>query len=142
MLKNINQLLSPELLAHLQAMGHGDSVAIVTRNFPAAAKAARLVVMPGVRATDVAEAILSVLPIDTAVEPAVFRIEAAGAPEMLMPVHEEFQAIADAAEGRRVAVDHLDRYDFYRRTEDAYVVVATGEDRLYGCFLITKGIIL
>jgi L-fucose mutarotase len=95
-----------------------------------------------VQATDVAEAILSVLPVDTAVEPAVFRIEAAGGPEALMPVHEEFQAIANAAEGRDVAVAHLERYEFYRRTEEAYVVVATGEDRLYGCFLITKGVVV
>lgn len=141
MLKTINPLLTADLLAHLQAMGHGDSLAIVTRNFPAAAKARRLISMPGVSSTAVAEAILSLLPVDTAIEPAVYRIEAPD-PDALMPVHHEFQAIADAAEGRKVPIDHLERFEFYRRTEHAYVVVATGEDRLYGCFLITKGIIV
>ena len=35
MLKNIDPLLSPELLSALRAMGHGDEIAIVDANYPA-----------------------------------------------------------------------------------------------------------
>ena len=40
MLKNIDPLLSPELLSTLRAMGHGDELAIVDANLPAARVAA------------------------------------------------------------------------------------------------------
>ena len=35
MLKNIDPVLSPELLSTLRAMGHGDELAIVDANYPA-----------------------------------------------------------------------------------------------------------
>ena len=35
MLRNINPILSPELLYALRAMGHGDEIALVDANFPA-----------------------------------------------------------------------------------------------------------
>ncbi len=34
MLKGINPILSPDLLATLRAMGHGDEIAIVDGNYP------------------------------------------------------------------------------------------------------------
>ena len=39
MLKGIHPLLSPDLLHALAAMGHGDTLAIVDGNFPAASNA-------------------------------------------------------------------------------------------------------
>ena len=41
MLKNLDPILSPELLSVLAAMGHGDELAIVDANFPAATIARR-----------------------------------------------------------------------------------------------------
>jgi len=57
-LKNINPLLSPELLMVLRSMGHGDEIAVVDANFPAASMARRLVRLDGLAATAVTEAIL------------------------------------------------------------------------------------
>ncbi len=51
MLKGIDPLLGPELLATLRAMGHGDEIVIVDANFPAAANARRLIRAEGVSAT-------------------------------------------------------------------------------------------
>ena len=48
MLKNIDPLLNADLLGHLRAMGHGDVLALVDRNYPAASSAQRLVVLSGV----------------------------------------------------------------------------------------------
>ena len=50
MLKGIDPLLGPELLATLRAMGHGDEIVIVDANFPAAANARRLIRAEGVGA--------------------------------------------------------------------------------------------
>jgi L-fucose mutarotase len=140
-LKDIDPLLSADLLGHLAAMGHGDVLALVDRNFPAASTARRLVTLPGVDVPRAARAIFSVLPVDAFVEPALLRMGAVGAEETVQEVHAELQAVVDDAEGRPVPSAALERFEFYRQAAQAYVVVATTEDRPYGCFLVTKGVV-
>ncbi|WP_193607839.1 RbsD/FucU domain-containing protein [Nocardioides lijunqiniae] len=141
MLKGIDPLLSADLLGHLAAMGHGDVLALVDRNFPAASTAGRLVTLPGVDVPRAARAILSVLPVDTFVEPAVLWMGAVGDEDTVQEVHAELSTVVDEAEGRPVAAAAVERFEFYRRAAEAYVVVATTEERPYGCFLITKGVV-
>jgi L-fucose mutarotase len=140
-LKNIDPLLNAELLGHLAAMGHGDVLAIVDRNFPAASTERRLVTLSGVDLETAARAILTVFPVDTFVEPAVLRMGAVGDEDTVQPVHADLQAVVDAAEGREVPSAPVERFEFYRRAAAAYLVVATTEDRPYGCFLVTKGVV-
>ncbi|MGY2704418.1 RbsD/FucU family protein [Nocardioides sp. HB32] len=140
-LKNIDPLLDAALLGHLAAMGHGDVLAIVDRNYPAASTARRLVSLPGVDVPTAARAILSVLPVDTFVEPAVLRMGAVGDEGVVQEVHADLQAVVDEAEGRPVPSAPVERFEFYRRAAAAYVVVATTEARPYGCFLLTKGVV-
>src|SRR5271169_2948722 len=64
MLKGIDPLLGPDLLHTLAAMGHGDEIAIVDANFPAASTARRLVRIDGAGAPAVLSAVLSLLPLD------------------------------------------------------------------------------
>jgi L-fucose mutarotase len=139
-LKNIDPLLGADLLGHLAAMGHGDVLAIVDRNFPAASTAQRLVALPG-DVTAAARAILTVFPVDTFVEPAISWMGAVGDEETVQPVHADLRAVVDEAEGRTVRAAAVERFEFYRRARDAYLVVATTEDRPYGCFLLTKGVV-
>ncbi|MDI6909600.1 RbsD/FucU domain-containing protein [Nocardioides sp.] len=141
MLKNIDPLLNADLLGHLAAMGHGDVLAIVDRNFPAASTAERLVTLSGVDVPAAARAILTVFPVDAFVEPAVLRMGAVGDEDRVQPVHADLQAEVDAAEGRAVASAAVDRFEFYRRAAEAYLVVATAEARPYGCFLLAKGVV-
>jgi L-fucose mutarotase len=141
MLKNIDPLLNAELLGHLQAMGHGDVLALVDRNFPAASNARRLVTLSGVGVNEAARAIFSVFPVDTFVEPALFRIGVVGDEESMLEVHRDVQGIVNEAENREVTMAAVERFDFYRRAADAYLVVATSEARPYGCFLATKGVV-
>lgn len=141
MLKDIDPLLSADLLGHLAAMGHGDVLALVDRNFPAASTARRLVVLPGADVPRAARAILSVLPVDTFVEPAVLRMGPVGDEQAELEVHAALQSVVDDAEGRAVPSAAVERFEFYRRAAEAYVVVATTEHRPYGCFLITKGVV-
>ena len=141
MLKNIDPLLNAELLGHLAAMGHGDVLALVDRTYPAASTARRLVTLSGVDVPTAARAILTVFPVDTFVEPAVLRMGAVGEEETVQEVHAALQAVVDDAEGRAVPVAAVERFDFYRRATEAYLVVATTESRPYGCFLLTKGVV-
>ena len=140
MLKNIHPMLSADLLGHLQAMGHGDVLALVDRNYPAESSANRLVQLPGIDIPTAAEAIFSVLPVDTFVEPAVLRMGAVGDEETVQDVHADLQRIVDAAEGRAVpsAPSSGSSSTGGRRRPTS---VATTEDRPYGCFLVTKGVV-
>jgi L-fucose mutarotase len=141
MLKGLDPLLTPELLHALAAMGHGDELALVDRNFPAAATAQRLVQLPAADTAAAARAILSLLPLDTFVEEPVVRMQVVGDPEEVTPVQQELARLAAEVEGRPIAMGSAERYAFYERARGAFVTVATGETAPYGCFLLRKGVI-
>ena len=75
MLKGIDPILTPELLMHLCAMGHGEWIAVVDANFTAnhLAQGKPLVRLPGLSLLRVSEAVLSVFPLDEQVnQPAAY----------------------------------------------------------------------
>lgn len=141
MLKGIHPLLGADLLGVLAAMGHGDVLAVVDRNFPATSHGRRVVHLANTSADQAVAAVLTVFPVDDFVTPAVWRMGPVDDPERELEVHVAVRSAVDAAEGRGVAVEPLERFEFYRRTADAYAVVTTSEDRPYGCFLLTKGVV-
>ena len=140
MLKGIDPLLGPELLMILRTMGHGDEIAIVDGHYPADTDAQRLVRMDGHDATSIAEAILSVLPIDEMVPQAAFRPAAKGDPKLMEPIFTEFEAILKKHEPKQ-KITALVGADFYNRVKASYAIVATGERRLYGNLILRKGVI-
>ena len=122
-------------------MGHGDEVAIVDANFPAEASARRLVRLDGVDATRAAVAILSVLPLDEYVEAPAAVMAVVGDPDAEVPIVDEFRRIAEAAHGEPVSFERVERFAFYERARQAFAIVATGERRLYGNLILTKGVL-
>ena len=140
MLKGIDPVLGPELLQILRAMGHGDEIAIVDGNYPAATDARRLVRADGLDATRIADAVLSVMPLDDFVDHAAFRPGIRGAPDRREPIFDDFDALVARHEpGFAVVPLHGD--DFYARVKAAYAIVATTERRLYGNLILRKGVI-
>jgi L-fucose mutarotase len=140
MLKGLDPLLGPELLAMLRAMGHGDEVVIADANFPAAANARRLVRLDGASAPRAARAILSVLPLDDFVPQAAFRMEMTEAADAVPPVCRELEAEL-AAVGYQRGLAGIERHAFYARAREAYGIVATGEARFWGNLILKKGAI-
>ena len=57
------------------------------------------------------------------------------------PPVRDFQPIVDAAAGRPVRFEALERFAFYERARGAFAVVATGEPRPYGNILVVKGVV-
>lgn len=146
MLKNIDPLLTPELLYVLAAMGHGDDLVVVDANFPADAVARRTawgrsVSLAGTATPAALRAILSLLPLDEFVEEPVRRMAVDKAPDEVPPVQREMQAVVDAAAGRSWPMGALERFAFYETARSAYAVVATGERRFWGCVLVKKGVV-
>jgi L-fucose mutarotase len=141
MLKHIHPLIGPELLAALARMGHGDTLAVVDVNYPAYAAGVPVVRLDGVDVVTAVDAILTLLPIDDFEPEPIARMAVVGDPDAVPPVACEVGDVVERVEGRQVRVRVVDRPDFYAEARQASVVVATGETRAYGCFLLTKGVI-
>ena len=141
MLKGLDPLLSPDLLRVLRAMGHGDEIAIVDANYPAESAGPAVIRIAGASAADVADAVLSVMPLDEFVPEAAWRMEVVGDPQAEQPVFEDFRAALRRHEGHRFTLSALERFAFYARVKEAFAVVATGERRLYGNLILKKGVV-
>ena len=146
MLKGIDNRLNADVLYALRAMGHGDTLVISDTNFPADSVARETVLgdlmrMDNLTAAEVAQAVLSVLPLDTFVDDFAGRMEVVGAAAEIPPVQAEVQAVIDAAEGRPRPMVGIERFDFYERAKHAYAVIQSGERRFYGCIILRKGVI-
>ena len=139
MLKGIDPLLGPELLAILRAIGHGDEIVVADANFPSAHLAQKLVRADGIDALRMLGAILSVMPLDDFAS-AVFRMAVVGKPKEVPPIALEFEKALRKV-GEKRPIEALERHAFYDRARGAFAVVATGETRLYGNLILKKGVI-
>lgn len=145
MLKGIDPLLSPELLKVLAEMGHGDAVAIVDANFTATTlgRGKPIIQLPGIGLQRACEAVLSVFPLDAAVEQPVAFMAVSHQPEdyrspLQRNLLDLFASIGSASEEQCEAVE---RFAFYERVKDAYAIVQTGEMQPFANFLFKKGVI-
>lgn len=146
MLRNIDPVLTADLLWILAAMGHGDDLALVDGNHPAVriakgTSSGRLVQLPGLTMGRVARAILSVLPIDDFVDDPCRRMEVVGDAEAIPDVQREVQEEIDRACGTHLPLVGIERFAFYDAAMKAFAVVQVGDVRPYGCFLLRKGVI-
>lgn len=145
MLKNLDPLLNADVLHALRAMGHGDTLVLSDTNFPSDSIARQTVYGKLLRidasCPRAARAILSVMPLDSFVEHAAYRMEVVGNPKDIQPVQKEVQAEIDKAEGKPWPMGSIERMAFYEHAKKAYCVVTTAETRFYGCFIFTKGVI-
>ena len=146
MLKGLDHRLNADVLYVLRAMGHGDTLVIADTNFPADAIArdtvhGDLLRMENLTTAQAAEAVLSVLPLDTFVDDFAARMEVVQAADEIPDVQREVQAAIDTAEGRARPMVSLERFAFYAAAKEAYAVIQTGERRFYGCIILRKGVI-
>ena len=146
MLKGIDPRLNADVLYALRAMGHGDYLVLTDTNFPSDSVARetrihRLLRMENLTSAEAAEAILSIMPLDTFIDDAAMRMEIVGKPKEIPPVQKEVQKAIDKAEGKSWPLVSIERFAFYERAKKAYCVIQTGERRFYGCFVFTKGVI-
>jgi L-fucose mutarotase len=141
MLKNLDPLLTPDLLQALRAMGHGDEIVIVDANYPAESAGPLVIRLDGVDATRALDAVLSVMPLDDFVPDACWRMQVVGAADAEQPIFDEFRKVIAAREGATFKLASLERYAFYERANNCFAVVATGERRLYGNIILKKGVV-
>jgi L-fucose mutarotase len=133
-LTSIHPILTGELLAHLDAMGHSDAVVLADAHFPAARLADRLLTFPGLSTPDVLAAVRTVIPLDD--PPGLDLMTSADGTRL--PVQEGLIAAAKATEED---VRFVERRAFYDVAAEAYLIVRTGETRTYGNVILRKGVV-
>ena len=133
MLFGIPPLLGPDLLHALRAMGHGDAIALVDANSPAAEHARRLIRADGVDLLTLLGAILKVMPVEEAM-----RAAQDNDPAKRGPIHVQIDALC-GEEPQWLAVRPLSGDELYPRIKTCFAIIATGESRLYANVILRKG---
>ena len=141
MLIGIPVVLTPDLLRHLSAMGHGDELIIVDVNFPAEACADRVRRLAGVTASEALTAILSVLPLDSYDDAPARTMQVVDDPDEIPDTRVEFQRIIDKRADNPAIIQAVERFEFYEQAKRAYCIVQTAERRLYGNIILKKGVV-
>ena len=142
MLKNIPNILSPELLKILMEMGHGDELVISDGNFPAASIAQRLVRLDGHGVPEVLTAILKFFPLDIYVPKAVGLMAVVPGDNTKPTIWEEYRAIVKQSGEKFDDFEFIERFAFYERAKKAYAVIATSESALYANIILKKGVVV
>jgi L-fucose mutarotase len=145
-LKNINPLLTPELLKVLCEMGHGDEVVLADANFTAESIGRGHIVLrlPGADMQRACEAVLSVFPLDESVSQPAGYMQVGGSPEgyrsgLQRGVIERAAAAGPGCESAKWQA--IERFAFYERAARAYAIVQTGEMQAWANFVFKKGVI-
>jgi L-fucose mutarotase len=145
MLKNIDPLLSPQLLQILCEMGHGDEVVVADANFTAMSLAAGKPVLrlPGISVPRACAALLSVFPLDEHVDDPVAYMQVSDSPAgYTSAVQREVLALLKSTpENAKVQAKATERFAFYDRVRGAYAIIQTGDLQPYANFLFKKGVI-
>ena len=144
MLKGIPRAISPELLKALCEMGHGDELVIADGNFPSHSigKNAIVVRADGHGAAEILDAVLRLIPLDAYVERPVALMEVVPGDSCPTPeIWETYKNILNQHKPDHCGIEMMERFSFYERSKNAYLIIATGETAIYANVLLKKGVV-
>jgi len=140
MLKGISPLISPELLAILSSMGHGDEIVLADAHFPGDTFNPTVLRADGLRIPDLLEGILPLFELDSYVPNPLIMMLAVEGDELDPLVENSYMASINKSNPEFNSVERIDRFDFYERAREAFAVVMTGELAKYGNIILKKGV--
>ena len=140
MLKGVSPLISPELLAVLCRMGHGEEIILADAHFPGESFNSRVLRADGLRIPDLLEAILPLFELDAYVPHPVVMMAAVEGDSLDPSVEASYLVPIRKHAPGTPPVERIDRYAFYDRARSAFAVVMTGELAKYGNILLKKGV--
>jgi L-fucose mutarotase len=141
MLKQVHPAISPELMAVMMQMGHGDEIVFADANFPADSNAQRIVRADGIDLETLLPAILKFFPIDTFVPEQAMVMQPVDEKAAEPVIWAKFRQYLKSAEGREVELTKVERFEFYDRACQAYAIVATGSRAFYSNIILKKGVV-
>jgi L-fucose mutarotase len=140
MLKGISPLFSPELLATLYRMGHGDEIILADAHFPGNTVNEVVIRADGLKIADLLDAILPLFALDDYVDDPVVMMACVPGDEPDPEVEADYQAAISRHAPDGPEIHFIERFAFYDRARDAFAVVMTGETRKYGNIILKKGV--
>jgi len=140
MLRGISPLLSPDLLATLARMGHGDEIVLADAHFPAETMNPRVIRADGLNVADLIAAILPLFVLDDFVPDPIVMMSAVEGDRLDPAVLARYRAAIEAHAPGAPEIVHLERFTFYDRARSAFAVVQTGELAKYGNIILKKGV--
>ncbi len=141
MLKNIPEVISPELMKVMMEMGHDDEIVIADGNFPSASMSQRLIRCEGHGVCEILEAILKFLPLDQYVKHPVALMAVVPGDKVKPTIWEDYRKIIKASGEKFTDFEFVERFAFYERAKKAYAVIASGEKALYANIILKKGVL-
>lgn len=142
MLKNIPKIISPKLMEAMMEMGHGDVLILADANYPAHANGKRIIRADGCEIPELLEAIMEYFPLDSFVShPVILMKHLHTEPEPF--IWKTYERIIKKADKENVfnEFDFMERLAFYKKSEEAYVIIQTGTTARYANIALQKGVI-
>ncbi len=140
MLKGISPLMSPELLAVLYRMGHGDEIVLADVHFPAESFNKRIIRADGIKIAELLKAILPLFELDQYVDQPLMMMAPVEGDNLDVNVEQSYLNSIRITNPDVSPVFRMERFEFYQRTKDAFAVVMTGETSKYGNIILKKGV--
>lgn len=140
MLIGISPLLSPDLLATLYRMGHGDEIVLADAHYPGESLNKSTIRADGLKVPDLLEAILPLFALDSYVEDPVIMMDAAPGDILDPDVEASYRKVILKHWPETPPIARIERYAFYDRSKGAFSVVMTGETAKYGNIILKKGV--
>jgi L-fucose mutarotase len=140
MLIGISPLISPDLLAVLHRMGHGDEIVLADAHFPGETYGKRILRADGLKIPDLLDAILPLFILDNYVESPLIMMAAVSGDQLDPTVETSYRKAIDKHWPKTPPIQRIDRFDFYERAKQSFAVLMTGETVKYGNIILKKGV--
>ncbi len=140
MLKGISPLFSPELLATIYRMGHGDEIVLADAHFPGHSTNDLVIRADGLQINDLLDAILPLFALDSYVDDPVVMMQCVSGDEPDPSVESGYRAVIDRYAPQTPEIQFIERFDFYERASEAFAVVMSGDMRKYANIILKKGV--
>ena len=140
MLLRISPLISPELLAALYRMGHGDEIVLADAHFPGDTFGKRVLRADGIKIANLLDAILPLFVLDNYVEsPLIMMIPVQG-DQLDASVETSYRQAIDKHWPQTPPIHRMERFAFYERAKQSFAILMTGETAKYGNIILKKGV--
>ena len=133
-------MFSPELLATLYRMGHGDEIVLADAHFPGETMGKRVLRADGIRIPDLLDGILPLFELDQYVDAPLIMMAAVPGDTLDPAVEASYRVPVDRHCPAKPVIERLERFAFYDRAKEAFAVVMTGETAKYGNIILKKGV--
>ena len=140
MLKGISPLLSPELLAVMCRMGHGEELVLADAHFPAHQFSNTVIRADGLNIPDLLDSILPLFELDSYDPAPVITMEAVEGDTLDPRVEESYAKAIGRHSELNPPISRLERFAFYDRVKTAHAVVASGDINKYANIILKKGV--